>query len=279
MARLTQYCTKASLYDGAFGGAVGWPAAGMGYVIHTEDSAIVIDGGHAEDAEPLLKLIGDTPVRLWIITHPHYDHYGALHAIASNESLRERVKVDTLCYYFPAELLTADGYHICDGAQGHMEEIADALGANTHKPSYLEKLRVGETEVCFIYVPDDCTIFKGQQNANVCSLIFTVTGKTKKALFTGDAFRRSLQLCAWRFGKELKCDILQLPHHGLCDTGLLDFYKAADARTVLIPISRAADRAMHSGEYRESDTAANLWAESNAEKVYKAFEGTACIDI
>jgi beta-lactamase superfamily II metal-dependent hydrolase len=176
-------------------------------------------------------------------------------------------------------MLSADGYHICDEAQTHMEEIAKAFGADTHKPSYLERLCVGETEICFIYTPDDCTIFKGQQNANVCSLIFTVAGKTQRALFTGDAFRRSLQMCVWRFGKELKCDILQLPHHGLCDTGLLDFYKAADAQTVLVPISKAGDRSMHSGEHRPCDTEANLWAEQNAKTVCKAFEGNTEFEI
>lgn len=279
MAKLIQYCTTASLYNGAFGGAAGWPAAGMGYVIHTSSGAIVIDGGHPEDAKAMLELIGNATVKLWIITHPHYDHYGALHTIAKSNDLREGLRVEKLCYYFPADLLSADGHHVCTDAEKHMEEISVAFGSDIHTPSYLESLSVGETELCFIYTPDDCTIFKGQQNANVCSLIFTVKGEHKKAIFTGDAFRRSLQMTFWRFGKELKCDILQMPHHGLCDTGNLDFYKAVNAETVLVPISIAADRSMNSGEHRACDTEANLWAQSNAAKVYKAFEGNVFIDI
>ena len=148
------------MYDGAFGGAVGWPAAGMGYVIRTNDGAIVIDGGLPEDAEPLLELIGDEPIRLWVITHPHYDHYGALHTIAKSHTMRKRVRVERLCYYFPADLLSADGHHVCADAKKHMTEIAEALGSDVHRPSYLEKLCIGETELCFIYTPDDCTIFK-----------------------------------------------------------------------------------------------------------------------
>lgn len=280
MARLIQFCTKASLYDGAFGGAVGWPAAGMGYIIKSDaGSLIVIDGGNSEDAEALIALLeqhsdGEVPtVEKWIVTHPHGDHYYALRDICKSSALYARICVKELIYYFPEEFVNNEGSHICASALKDMQEIAKVLGASVKKPAFNEKLSVGELELHFIYTPDDCSIFKGQQNANVCSLIFTVSG-SKKAMFTGDAFRRSLQMTAWRFGKELKCDILQLPHHGLCDTGVMEFYKHASAETVLVPISKAGDRSMHSGEHRVCDTEANLWAEQNATAVHKAFEGT-----
>ena len=284
MAKLIQYCTHASLYDGAFDSVVGWAAAGMGYIITSNDGIIAVDGGLPEDAGSFIELLeknseGTPRIKKWIITHPHLDHYGALKAISKNESLRSRICIEELIFYFPAEFMNNEGTHVCAGAEALMQEISALTGAKISTPRYNEKQTVGELELCFIYTPDDCTIFKGQQNANVCSLIFTVQGKEKKAMFTGDAFRRSLQLTTWRLGKDLKCDILQMPHHGLCDTGVLDFYKAVDAETVLIPISKAGDRSMHSGEHKDCDTAANLWAEKNAKKVYKAFEGTIALEI
>ena len=255
MAKLIQYCTAASLYDGAFGGAVGWPAAGMGYVICADNGALtVIDGGNVDDAAELCNMLcrissGVAVVERWIITHPHGDHYFALREICRVPELLAKIRVKELVYYFPDDLLSADSYHVCDGANADMEKIAKALGANVRRPSFNEVIAADGLDIHFIYVPDDCSIFNGQQNANVCSLIFTVSGKHKRALFTGDAFRRSLQLTAWRFGKELKCDILQMPHHGLCDTGLLEFYKLVDAETVMVPISKAGHRSMHSGEH------------------------------
>lgn len=286
MAKLIQFCTKASLYDGAFGGAVGWPAAGMGYIIKTNSgSFVVIDGGNSEDAEALIALLeqyaeGKMPtVEKWIVTHPHGDHYYALRDICKNSELYARIYVKELVYYFPEEFVNNEGSHICASALKDMQEIAKVLGASIKKPVFNERLSVDELELHFIYTPDDCTIFKGQQNANVCSLIFSVTGESKKVIFTGDAFRRSLLLTAWRFGKELKCDILQLPHHGLCDTGVMDFYRFANADTVLVPISKAGDASMHSGEHSPKDTEANLWAEQNATTVHKAFEGTVEIEI
>ena len=44
--------TRASLYDGPFDSKVGWSAAGMGYVVFTENGKIIaIDGGYGDDAE------------------------------------------------------------------------------------------------------------------------------------------------------------------------------------------------------------------------------------
>ena len=74
MAKLIQYRTHASLYDGAFDATVGWAAAGMGYLIVTDGGRlIVIDGGFAEDVDDLLALMtkytGEAvpTVALWII--------------------------------------------------------------------------------------------------------------------------------------------------------------------------------------------------------------------
>jgi hypothetical protein len=58
MAKLIQYATKASQYDGAFDSRVGWSAAGMGYLLITDSGhVVVIDGGFDNDAEELLSLI------------------------------------------------------------------------------------------------------------------------------------------------------------------------------------------------------------------------------
>lgn len=285
MAKLIQFQTAASRYNGAFGGSVGWPAAGMGYVICANNGAFtVVDGGNTEDAAQLVETlcrnsIGIPIVEYWIITHPHGDHYFALREICRTPELISKIKVKELVYYFPEDFLTNEGTHVCSSALIDMENISRSLCAKIRKPKFNEQLSFGDLAIRFIYTPDDCSIFKGQQNANVCSLIFTVNGQHKRALFTGDAFRRSLQLTAWRFGNELKCDILQLPHHGLCDTGVMDFYKFANAPIVLVPISKAGHRSMHSNEHSKKDTEANLWAEENAQEVHNAFEGTFEIEI
>lgn len=100
----------------------------------------------------------------------------------------------------------------------------------------------------------------------------------RTALITGDAFADTLGFCADRYGEALRCDILQLPHHGLCDTGLPDFYRLAEADTLLIPISEAGDRCMRSGIYGDA-TASNPVAEELATVIHRAFEGTASVEL
>ena len=281
MPKLIQYRTLASLYNGPFGDGSPWPAAGMGYVFVTENRhLIVVDGGHGADAEPFLDLLteaaGETPVvDLWMVTHPHGDHYGALREIATREDLRGRVSVKELWWYFPPEFRDGKGKAPCEGANRHLREICTALGAVEHAPRIGETVTVDGLTLEMLFVPTNSEEIR---NPNSLSLIFTVKSWAKTALITGDAFADTLGYCAERYGEALKCDILQLPHHGLCDTGLPAFYRLAGAETLLIPISEAGDRCMRSGIYGEA-TAANLVAEELAATVHRAFEGTVAVEL
>ena len=289
MEKLIQYRTNASLYDGAFDSVVGWSAAGMGYIIVSDGGKlIVIDGGFGDDAENILELLrsygsSDTPhVDLWIITHPHFDHYGALRELALNEALRTSLTVDKILYWFPLEFLGKGGKEQALKAPSeHLDEIVSAFSANSHRPARDERITVDGIDIDFLYVPDDCSILNtGGGNANLCSLIFTVKGINKRVMFTGDAYGRTMQITAWRYKGSLKCDILQMPHHGLCDAHNIDFYREVDAKTLLIPISKAGHRSMHSDLYAGSvGRENNLRAESNAEMIYNAFDGTVEIEL
>ena len=289
MEKLIQYRTKASLYDGAFDSVVGWSAAGMGYLLITKNgNLVVIDGGFGDDAEDLLDLIKENStseipkIDLWIITHPHIDHYGALREIANNEKFRGRITVEKVLYWFPMEFCGKDGKPgMLANANEHLEAIVSVLGAEYHRPTLDEKMIIGGTKLHFLYVPDDCTILNtGGGNANLCSLIFTINGEKQRAMITGDAYGRTMQVTAWRYKKALACDILQMPHHGLCDAYNADFYREVDPKVLLIPISIAGNRAMHSDLYAGREgRECNMMLENAAQMVHKAFEGNAIIEL
>ncbi len=281
MSTLIQYCTRASLYDGPFDAKVGWAAAGMGYILAGDTGRlVVIDGGHPEDAADFLALLESlTPVRpvpvdLWILTHPHGDHYGALLAIAKDPALAARLSLHTLAYRFPEEFRDRKGGGI-GYALRDMEKILSATGAAVHTPSMGDTASIDGLTFTVLYAPEDCTPL---DNPNQLSLIFTVQSARRKILFTGDAFRNTMQYVVEKSPDALPCDILQLPHHGLCDTGHERFYRLADADTVLVPISIAGDRTMHSDLYGDAPLV-NRWAEDHASTVYKAFEGTVRLEI
>ena len=286
MAKFIQYCTKDSLYDGPFDNKSGWSAAGMGDIIVTGNgSLIAVDGGCTNDDVGFVELLekysgGKKPVvDLWIITHPHGDHYWALKAISKNSDLASRIEVKKFMYWFPVEFNNGAGMIACGNKE--MEEIAAIFGAEYEQPHRDQKIKIDDVEFHFLYVPDDCSILNGfGENANYCSLIFTVQGPEKKAIITGDAYHPSMQITAWRYRHDLKCDIMQFPHHALADSAHKDFYRYVDAKTVFLPISIAGYRSMHSNLYANTDGGTlNLVAEAKADYVYKAFEGTAEVEI
>lgn len=276
MEKLIQYATKGSYYNGRFDSS-GWFAAGMGYMVCTAGGHLIaIDGGNIEDGESFLSLLeanadGGTPVvDLWIITHPHRDHYGALLEICRHPEWLERVKIKKIVWNIP------ENSHLCPEAdRNNMQNILSVCGAESHTPVNDEKLMLEETEIHFLLSVDDTSFLT---NPNELSLVFTIRTENKKIMFTGDAYRRSLYYLMWRYDRQLKCDILQLPHHGLCDTGVYEFYKKADASTVLIPTCVAGYTCMH-GEMYGDRPKANLWAEDHAETVYRSFDGTVEIEL
>lgn len=289
MAKFIQYMTRDSLYDGAFDDVAGWPAAGMGYVVLTEGGRlVVIDGGQPNDGEPLFELLKsltgkDHPVvDTWIITHPHLDHYGAILEMSRNDVTKNSISVDKLLYRYPDDFCNKNGtVQNYSGQDREMKEVAKLFGAECVTPNRGDVISVDDVTIEFLYVPDDCSIINTSNgSANHLSLIFTVSGKEKKVMITGDAYKRTLQTTVWRYTDKLKCDILQMPHHALCDSSCEDFYNYANPEMLLFPISTAGYRAMHSKHYTRLEACkVNLCLEATVKKSYMAFEGNAEIDI
>ena len=101
-------------------------------------------------------------------------------------------------------------------------------------------------------------------------------------MITGDAFSNSLIQVADRYGKKLKSDIIQMPHHFLCDTGYKAFYDYVDADCMLLPTCIAGFDAMtKEGSEYKNDTEFKLHKNmlEEATSVYKAFEGNFKIKI
>ena len=284
MAEFIQYRTRASLYDGPFNSVVGWSAAGMGDVIVSNGLCSVIDGGRTEDAEDLIALLeqemGPNPVvEQWIITHPHNDHYGAVCRICHTPELLARVRIKEFIYLFPDEFETRSGAFPNPEHNRRLSECVSLSGAEYHAPEIGEKYSLGDAETEVLYTPYDCRILNRCGNENFCSMILSVKGRGKRVIVTGDANGRNMQVCAWLHRKQLAADVLQMPHHGLCDTYNLDFYREVNAKTLLVPTSIAGNRAMHDGSYSGAGIDAIRWCEENAGEIFRAFDGTVSLEI
>lgn len=237
MGILIQLCTEASRKDEPFTKG-SWPAAGMGYVFVTDGGRLlVIDGGETEgDAEALVSLLerkfgGHPVVDLWILTHAHADHYGALEIISRTPALRERLTVSRLCACaaIPVSFPETD--------QAKIAEIPARLACEWLTPHAGDVLTVDGLEIRILYTWENDPKLADAKSFNRLSLIFTVTGAAHRAMFVGDSTPTGPTVV--RDGTDpalLKSDFLQLAHHGL-DGGNIGFYRLVDPTTVLIPCS------------------------------------------
>ena len=280
MKKLIQYCTEASKKE-EFSLANWLPAAGMAYVLVTEhDHFIVIDGGEfLADAEGLVALMeeiahGKPVVDLWIMTHLHPDHFGALRALSQSRALLDRVAIKALCYNSTDKISD----HGPDNVQ-IMREIVDGIGCERITPHTDDVLEIDGTAIRFFFTWEDLpeNFFEQRRSQNELSMIFTVSGREKRVMFTGDSTTFGPNMVAKKYAPEdLRSDIIQLPHHGL-DGGDIQFFKTVDAATVLIPCTVGGARFM-----RNPETIANVrneYAQNRAWNVLYACLGTVALDV
>ena len=237
MGTLIQLCTEASRKDECFTKGV-WPAAGMGYVFVTDSGRLlVIDGGETErDAETLVSLLeeksdGHPTVDLWMISHAHGDHYGALETVAKTPALRERLTVSKIC------ACTDIPVSFPENDQARIAAIPGLLGCTQVTPHAGDVLTVDNLEIRMLYTWEDDPKLADVTSFNRLSLIFTVTGPEHRMMVIGDSTSTGPSVVRDRTDPTLlKSDFLQLAHHGL-DGGNIGFYRMVAPTTVLIPCS------------------------------------------
>ena len=270
-ACVMQLCTSNSEYNGEWK----WQAAGMSYVIRTEgDRLIVVDGGETEeDATRLLRVMkkltnSEHPtVAMWILTHPHPDHYKALYLISENPKMLSGLDIQQLCYQLPEKPLLPRSGVTYTKEDEEIRIMTERLGVPVTVPHTGDILTFDGLTIRFFFTPENC--LERLTDVNELSLIFQVCGKHKSIMFTGDAYERTTKLVAFRFWDDLKSDYCQLAHHGL-NGGSTEFYARVNAPHVLIPISASGDRAV--SEWNPG-TCPRQFAERCAHAVHKAYRG------
>jgi hypothetical protein len=183
---------------------------------------IIIDGGwdRQRDADDLYNILaeytpsGTTPtVAAWVLTHAHEDHQSVF-AFDFPNTYTGRVNVENVIFNPPAS-----GFYIGSNVSGHVsneKEIFNAtskLGAKLIRPHVGDKYYVGDAVIEINYTIDLHYPEKFDYY-NTCSLMMTICIAGQRIMITGDASNVSFGMAADIFGNELKCDIVQVAHHG-----------------------------------------------------------------
>ena len=216
---------------------------GLCLIYRLEDgSFVIVDGGHSEDATVSATDIintlreqskdyakSDSEIRIaaWIITHPHSDHFGTFVKAYSQFT---KFKVERVFANFWDEA-TFEGFKSAKDTfapgkfttYSQTPTVAAKLGAKYIVPHVGQVWWIGGTKFEFLYTLESF-IPRTTPTFNTCSLIFrTVTtdksGKDYTVMVTGDGTGYTMQIIADTFGKALKCDVVQLAHHGSITSG------------------------------------------------------------
>ena len=175
------------------------------------------EGGYESHIVRQLKEEGVTSIETAIISHFHSDHYGGLKTFVDEFGIKT-VYIDAI-------------------------ELDESLEWNTNAAplkGYIQDLQNKGVEVITILAGDQATfgevvmdvLYPTPQTAsattNDTSLVFTLTWKGQKALFTGDLYYAGEDICLREVDPSLlKCDLMKVMHHGGNTSGGAEFIAAA----------------------------------------------------
>lgn len=221
----------------------------------TDGRFIIIDGGFTgradKDASMLVNLlkeqsadyIGDGKITIaaWIITHAHGDHMGM---ISKASAYFRKMNVERFIVNFMSETERTKAAANWDSAGegsgwSNVITAAKVLKADVQyvRPGQVLYLADAKLEVLYTidsYGPKVCNAL------NTTSLIIKFTfGDSTTFLMTGDATGPAFQICSKMYGSYLKCDILQVAHHGYTtwgtESGTISAYKHVSPSLLLWP--------------------------------------------
>jgi glyoxylase-like metal-dependent hydrolase (beta-lactamase superfamily II) len=189
------------------------PSQMMSYVLRTpHGKVLVIDGGCAADApylQTFLRSLGNH-VDLWILTHPHGDHIGAITELLSDPAAPT---IDRMFGSFP------DEDWVEKHEPGTLKTMQAWSAALTQSREKLVEPHIGQ-----IVKLDGCRVsFLALKNLEIhnnsinnSSLVFRVDLGTTRLLFTGDlgveGGRKLLH--SPDMASKIRADYVQMAHHG-----------------------------------------------------------------
>jgi competence protein ComEC len=233
------------------------PQQGDAHLLQTDTGQnILIDTGHYWAAENIMfsYLIskGVNKLDKVFISHPHKDHYAGLTML-----LKKGVKVKEVYFNLPdREVCEAEIPWGCDYAEllsYHQILLKSNVKVVVARAGMIFKIG-SDASLEILYAYDGVNTPVGRTDINDMSLIMKLSNGTQTALFTGDLNHKMGEYLA-KESKNLKADILKLPHHGTEGAAPDAFFEVVAPKIALVP------------------SPALLWCSPRSERMKKWFEG------
>ena len=248
---------------------------GMGYIIRLTDGRfLIIDGGENTTANvkaiySFLKEQAPDPehivIAAWYVSHAHSDHWGAFGGFAETYYQDSTITLESILFN-ACDTWEQMRYSVSDTAE--MEETCKKYYPEVpvYKPLTGQVYTFATTTLEILYTMSDFlpnTIqqesdvdTKGNWNGdyNVQSMVCIVdidstADKSDRVCFLADTTTVACNEMCYRYGDYLKCDIVQVAHHGLAPlpnsascrrhNGTKEIYELIDPDVALWPTSEA----------------------------------------
>lgn len=161
------------------------------------------------------------------ITHPHDDHVNFLEHLKGLGLDKYFVFEKIIRKFPPKDWKPQNNWEKPEYPEKIENILQNIKGAEIITPKRGDVFEFGEVKFEILLTPDEAP--EDAKDMNYFSLIIKQTSNGKRVLWTGDMSdslgKKALEL----YGEGLKCDILQVPHHGTPNCGTLEFFKTADA--------------------------------------------------
>ena len=205
---------------------------GMSVVFRLSDGSFLIyDGGNESVYGLLYKCLkdlsegGDIVVSAWVMTHGHGDHYGVLSRMAS-EGYNYDVTIKEL-WMNPTS----------NSEDVWIYNKLKSMFPNTKIRNlvYGEKFTLDKIQVEVLCTPDVLPN-RSDNTRNTFSIVTMLTIDGKKFLMTGDSDEPAWEYMVTKHNvHSLKCDYLQVPHHGVFLAGTAEAYALMDPSYLIVP--------------------------------------------
>lgn len=211
---------------------VGYYNTGLSYMLRLSDgSFVIIDGGDIKEANDhagrLMSVINhyavdknNVRIAAWIITHPHGDHAKAFtqfygNYINGSTTVKLEKIIANIPNYTTAVAATSEGQLLLNQTLREIFYQAKQNGTDIYKAHTGQVYNLCGLQLEMLYTYDVTLpqkMVKGMDNT--FSLCFNMYFEDKVIHINGDATSVSITAMNNMYKHNLKCDIVQVPHHG-----------------------------------------------------------------
>lgn len=161
------------------------------------------------------------------ITHPHGDHVNFLEQLKATGLDKYFVIEKIIRKFPPKDWVPQNNWEQPDYPEKIENILQNMSGTEIITPNRLDIFEFGDVRFEILLTADDAP--ENAKDSNYFSMLIKQSVGEKTILWTGDMSDSLGEKALLLYGDYLKCDILQVPHHGTPNCGTMEFFKTADA--------------------------------------------------